>query len=147
MSSNESRYCAGFLSIASERPANKRQGHQADCMRSMTGTVHASLFFFSCALMGPWKNVLRTENMRKWSPGARVGHAWLKMEVMNGMRISCALVSSGRGIGMGRLGLDVAEVGSGGRERDGPVTPGIWIAISFSIALAFFGDIVRRDCE
>jgi hypothetical protein len=97
--------------------------------------------------MGPWKNVLRTENMRKWSPGARVGHAWLKMEAINGMRMLSALVSPGRGMEMGKLGLDVAEVGRGGRERDGPVTPGIWIATNFSIALAFFEDIVRQDCE
>ena len=48
---------------------------------------------------------------------------------------------------MGRLGLDVAEVGRGGRDRDGPVTPGIWIATNFSIALAFFEYIVRLEIE
>ena len=73
--------------------------------------------------------------MRVWSPGARVGHAWLKVVVTNGMLLG--LASDGRGMATGRLGLDVAEVGKGGSDNEGPVTPGTRSATTRSIALAF----------
>lgn len=43
----------------------------------------------------------------------------------------------GRGIGMGILGLIVAEVGSGGRERSAGVSPGINNVTTLSTARAF----------
>jgi len=64
--------------------------------------------------------------MRLWSPGARVGHAWLKVDVMKGIVGSVVEVDlGGYGIESGKLGFDVADVGKGGRERSDGVRPGI----------------------
>jgi hypothetical protein len=46
-----------------------------------TGSVRLS---FSSPLTGPRKNVPRTEYILVWSPGARVGQAWLNVKEMNG---------------------------------------------------------------
>lgn len=84
--------------------------------------------------------------MRFASPGARVGHAWEKVCVMKGMPPYSDAASSergsteegrsggedgvgwgevgGRGMGMGRFGFSVADVGRGGRERTVCVSPG-----------------------
>jgi hypothetical protein len=61
--------------------------------------------------------------MRVKSPGARVGHAWLKVEAIKGKADEDPGV--GRGIAIGTFGFEVATVGSGGRPRSSGVNPGI----------------------
>ena len=114
---------------------------------------------FSSPLTGVWKKVLRTECMRVASPGARVGQAWEKVRAMNGTPPYSAAASSewgstdegrsedsdgvggggsdGRGMGIGRLGFFVAEVGGGGRERTVDVKPGTRRTTSFCMLCVF----------
>ena len=99
-------------------------------------------FFFSSPLTGPWKKEPRTEYILVWSPGARVGQAWLKVEAMNGRDV---FESPGSGIATGILGFAVAEVGSGGRARKSGRMPGINSATTFCIDRAFCG--VSDACE
>jgi len=74
--------------------------------------------------------------MRVWSPGARVGHAWLNVEAMNGMvwRGAPSEGAGGRGIARGRLGFDVAVVGKGGKDSMSGVRPGIQRATALWIS-------------
>ena len=84
--------------------------------------------------------------MRVWSPGARVGHAWLKVVAMKGI-FSARLCDSdddeaddgaSRGIEIGRLGLAVAVEGGGGRESRSGVRPGTRSATTFWTWFAFY---------
>lgn len=68
------------------------------------------------------------------SPGARVGHAWLNFDAMYGMSL---LASSGNGMEIGTFGLEVADVGIGGRASSERVRPGIRRATTFCIDLEF----------
>lgn len=99
---------------------------------------------FSSPLTGPWKKELRTEYILVWSPGARVGHAWLKVEAMNGMGV-CE--SDGRGMESGMFGLAVADVGSGGIERKDDKIPGINRATTCWIDRGFYENGVARMKE
>ena len=47
------------------------------------------------------------------------------------------VADAGAGIEMGRLGLEVGSVGSGGRLRMELVRPGIWATTTFWIAVLF----------
>lgn len=62
-----------------------------------------------------------------WSPGARVGHAWLNVDAMNGIlgQETPSVGMGGRGIARGRLGFDVAVDGNGGKDSTSGVRPGI----------------------
>ena len=71
--------------------------------------------FFSSPETGPWKNAFSTECIRNWSPGARVGHAYVKVDCMNGTPDVPAASACGSGTCRGRFGFAVADVGSGGR--------------------------------
>lgn len=106
--------------------------------------IRASMrLFFSSLLRGPWKNAPRTEYMRVWSPGARVGQAWLNVEAINGNSV-CE--SFGSGIAQGIFGLAVAEVGGGGKERKSESIPGINSATTFCTERAFWGTVgMLRD--
>ncbi len=97
-------------------------------------SLWATLLFFSSPLIGPLKNVLSTLCMRVWSPGARVGHACVKVVAMNG--IQAAIESAfwdfeRRGIEIGRFGFEVAAVGKGGSSKTSGVNPGIRTATTF----------------
>jgi hypothetical protein len=69
-----------------------------------------------------------------WSPGARVGQAWLNVVAMKGIHaaVDTSTVplslgkggSDARGIDIGKLGLEVADVGKGGSESISGVSPG-----------------------
>lgn len=92
--------------------------------------------------MGALKNVDKTLCIRVESPGARVGHAWLKVEEMNGSLGGCWIPVSdtsrgGKGIDKGKFGLVIAEVGKGGRPRMSEVIPGTRIVTTFVINEAF----------
>jgi hypothetical protein len=97
--------------------------------------------------------------MRVASPGARVGQAWENVRAMKGTPPYNAAASSdggsteegrsgrsdtvggggsdGRGMGMGRLGFFVAEVGRGGSERTVDVKPGTRRTTSFWMLCVF----------
>lgn len=102
-------------------------------------TRSISRFFFSSPLTGPWKNAFKTECMRVWSPGARVGHAWLNVFLMKGKPEdeSSAGPAGGSGTARGKLGFAVAEVGRGGSEMMSGVMPGNRIATTFCTDLGF----------
>lgn len=74
-----------------------------------------------------------------------MGHAWLKVEAMNGrpgvVFESESNALGGRGIGMGMLGLIVAEVGIGGSASKAGVNPGISSVTTFSMAREFCGEL------
>ena len=91
--------------------------------------------------------------MRYASPGARVGNAWEKVRVMNGMPLESAAASSncgsmdagksggedglggggsgGRGMEMGTLRFSMADVGMGGWESMADAIPGTRRTTSF----------------
>ena len=96
--------------------------------------------FFSSPLTGPWKKELRTEYILLWSPGARVGQAWLNVEATNGRGVDD---SFGSGIAIGIFGLTVAEVGGGGKARNSGCMPGINSATTFCMDRAFLGGVGR----
>lgn len=98
--------------------------------------LFSSLFFFSSPLTGPWKKALKTECILVGSPGAFVGHAWLKVFAMKGRSLGDSGVGSG--IERGRLGFDVADVGKGGSERRDGVMPGIRRATTFLMERVFW---------
>ena len=83
--------------------------------------------------------------MRVWSPGARVGHAWLKVLAMKGILAAAEEEGSwfedadNKGIDKGRFGFEVAEVGSGGSERISGVKPGTKRATTRWIIFTFCG--------
>ena len=77
--------------------------------------------------------------MRFWSPGARVGHAYVNVALMNGT--PGGAFSVGRGTCSGRFGLEVAEVGRGGRERTSGVNPGIRSTTTLLIEREFYRSI------
>lgn len=86
--------------------------------------------------------MLRTEYICVWSPGARVGHAWLNVDAMNGssgvdLDAGGTLDVEGRGIDSGMFGLEVADVGRGGREIRERVRPGIRRVTTLFIERAF----------
>ena len=91
--------------------------------------------------MGPWKNAVKMLCMRVWSPGARVGHAWLKVEAIKGMPEEAP--GAERGIASGTFGFEVAEVGSGGRPKSSGVNPGIKRVTTFWIRDESFTISVR----
>jgi hypothetical protein len=64
-----------------------------------------------------------------------VGHAWLNVFAMKG--ISLGVSAEGIGIGIGTLGLDVAEVGRGGKESIEGVRPGMRMTTTFRIERGF----------
>lgn len=98
-----------------------------------------SRLFRSSPVTGPWKNALSTECIRVWSPGARVGHAYVNVEEMNGTlgEASSDGCAGGNGTARGTLGFEVAEVGRGGSARMSGVSPGIRRATTFVIVRGF----------
>lgn len=78
--------------------------------------------------------------MRYWSPGARVGQAWLNVAAIKGTfgggPASGVLGKSG--IDNGIWGFTVADVGSGGSDKTSDVKPGMSSATTFSMSGAFF---------
>jgi len=83
-------------------------------------TLSCCLRFLSSPVTGTWKNAERAENILVVSPGARVGHAWLNLDGMKGIKVPGG---EGNGISTGTLGLFMADVGAGGNEMDFPVIP------------------------
>lgn len=104
------------------------------CRRSEF-SFRSSRFFFSVALIGAVKNVFKTLCMRVWSPGARVGQAWLNVEAMKGTLVVGPpdATFGGKGIGMGTLGFTKGDVGNGGNERSSVVSPGMRRIVTFGI--------------
>ena len=80
--------------------------------------------------------------MRVWSPGARVGHAWLNVLAMKGILAAPVLEPTSaderRGIESGRFGFTVADVGSGGRLSRSGVNPGTSKVTTFWIMFVFY---------
>ena len=76
--------------------------------------------FFSSPLTGLWKNVLVTECILNWSPGAWDGQVWLNDHAKNG---SGTFDTLGSGFAIGTLA--VADVGGGGWARKSGSMPGI----------------------
>ena len=92
--------------------------------------------------------MLSTMSIRVWSPGARVGHAWLKVVAMKEIFSArpCdapdddeADDGTSRGIEIGKLGLAVAVAGGGGKESRSGVGPGTRSATTFWTWFAFCG--------
>ena len=110
-------------------------GGEKKCIQAIRASMR---LFFSSPLTGPWKNVPRTEYILYWSPGARVGQAWLNVEAMNG---SGVLDTFGSGIAIGMCGLAVAEVGGGGRARKSGRMPGIKSVTTFCMNGAFWTSV------
>lgn len=79
--------------------------------------------------------------MRVGSPGARVGHAWLNVDAMNGMSLPDA---SGKGIANGTFGFVVADVGRGGKARSDDVRPGMSSVTTFCIDREFCKELSIR---
>ena len=108
-------------------------------------TVHASLSvkrrFFSSPETGLWKKPPNTECIRVWSPGARVGHAYVNVDWMKGIPEDVEASGWGKGTCSGRFGLAVADVGGGGRERRSGVRPGIRRATTLLIEREFYKSI------
>lgn len=85
--------------------------------------------------------------MRVWSPGARVGQAWLNVEAMKGTLVVGPpdATFGGKGIGMGTLGFTRGDVGNGGNERSSVVSPGMRRIVTFGIKGAFCIKYVNTD--
>ena len=107
-----------------------------------------SRLFFSSVLTGPVKKEFITLCILFWSPGARVGQAWLNVVAMKGIQaavdtsvvsVSLGIGGDARGMAMGTLGLEVAEVGKGGNERISGVSPGAKTTTTLWIKLRFWG--------
>ena len=94
----------------------------------------------------------RTEYVLEWSPGARVGQAWLNVEALDGSGVFDLL---GSGIASGMWGLPVAELGDRGRARKSGSMPDIKSVTTFCMDSALsiltqFGvdavkDAITRD--
>jgi hypothetical protein len=58
---------------------------------------------------------------------------------MKGMvRLDSDATADGKGMAIGKLGFDVADVGSGGRDSKGAVKPGMKSATNLLIPFAFY---------
>ena len=101
--------------------------------------------FFSSPETGPWKNAFSTECIRNWSPGARVGHAYVKVDCMNGTPDVPTASACGNGTCRGRFGFAVADVGRGGRWRMSGVSPGMSRATTLLIDRVFWRDVSRGE--
>ena len=68
---------------------------------------------------------------------------------MNGTpeELSPAAFVSGRGTGSGTLGLDVADVGRGGRERMSGVSPGIRSATTLLMERGFWEQLLDSEMQ
>ena len=126
----------------------------------------SSFFFLLTSLeIGPVKKVLSTLCILVESPGARVGHAWLKVLAINGMQAAVEIISSSSpsssspssspssysraeteggggggaksGIEIGKFGFEVDDVGRGGKARISGVSPGMRRATTRWIVFAF----------
>ena len=103
-------------------------------MKHLQFTLSSCLRFLSSPVTETWKNVERTENILVVSPGARVGHAWLNLDGMKGIKVPAG---EGNGISTGTLGLSMADVEVGGNEMDFPVTPTVRTTTTFWIDRGF----------
>ena len=103
-------------------------------MKHLQFTLSCCLRFLSSPVTGTWKNAERAENILVVSPGARVGHAWLNLDGMKGIKVPGG---EGNGISTGMLGLSMADVEAGGNEMDFPVIPTVRRTTTFWIDRGF----------
>ena len=153
MAAKESVMCPAIGTVANEAPKKHKRNY-----------AHVNLAF-SFRFLSAWlivqlKNVLKTLCIRYWSPGARVGQAWLNVVATNGMAAAVSAFSfpcvdwlPSSGIDSGRFGLCVAIVVMGGMPSMSLVNPGTMRTTTrctsppFSTFSQFGGGTSARRCN